>query len=314
MKLWMTTGGSAVAVIVTAGLWFLSGPGSAVSPTVLSSLPADAKRGELVFHVSGCASCHKPEDFDKNNADENTVPPLSGGQRFETQFGTFIAPNITPDKETGIGNWSVSDFATAMLKGVRPDGQHLYPAFPYTSYARMKLQDIVDLKAYMDTLPAISRTNENHELGFPFSIRRGLGLWKQLYLSNQPVINLVDPTPEQQRGQYLVEGPGHCGECHTPRNLAGAANPSRWLAGAANPDGDGTIPNITPHKSGIAKWETVDITEYLSSGFTPDYDVVGGSMAEVVENTARLPDRDRKAIAAYLMAIPPVADKKSDKK
>ena len=312
MKLWITIGSS--AVVVAAGLWILSGPGPVISSTALSSLQADAKRGETVFHIGGCASCHKPPDFENSEPDEDSIPPLSGGKRFETQFGTFIAPNITPDKETGIGNWSNSDFATALLKGVGPGGQHLYPAFPYTSYARMELQDVVDLKAYIDTLPAIVRVNESHKLSFPFSIRRGLGLWKFLYLSNQPVIKLEDPSPEQSRGQYLVEGPAHCGECHTPRNLVGAMDHSKWLAGAANPDGDGTIPNITTHKKGIANWEPVDIEEYLSSGFTPDYDVVGGSMAEVVDNTAKLPANDRKAIVAYLRTIPPAIGEKRDQK
>ncbi len=311
MKLWISIGSAAVAA-TALGLWILSGPEKPVSDTALAALQADAARGEMVFHIGGCASCHMPPDFEDQAADEAApVPPLTGGKRFETQFGTFIAPNITADNNTGIGTWSTADFATALLKGVSPDGQHYYPAFPYTSYARMTLQDVVDLKAFLDTLPAVERANEDHELSFPFSLRRGLGLWKMLYLRPQPIIELADSSPELQRGQYLVEGPGHCGECHSPRSLAGGIDYSRWLGGAANPDGDGSIPNITPHPSGIAKWELVDISEYLSSGFTPDYDVVGSSMAEVVDNTARLSASDRQAIAAYLKAIPAVVKQKA---
>jgi len=300
--------GCLVVTVASLGVWILSEPGEAVPESALSALQTDAKRGEQVFHIGGCASCHTPAD----DQDNESVPPLSGGKRFETRFGTFVAPNITPDKETGIGNWSSAEFATALLKGVSPDGQHYYPAFPYTSYVRMELQDVVDLKAYLDTLPAVVRANEHHELAFPYSIRRGLGLWKMRYLRSQPIIALDDPDTELQRGQYLVEGPGHCGECHSPRDPAGGIDYARWLGGAANPDGDGSIPNITPHQTGIAEWEAVDIAEYLSSGFTPDYDVVGSTMAEVVDNTARLPDSDRKAIAAYLKAIPAVSSKQSD--
>ena len=191
-----------------------------------------------------------------------------------------------------------------MLHGVSPEGEHYYPAFPYVSYSRMLVEDVVDLKAYLDTLPLSDRANEAHDLPFPFSIRRGLGIWKRLYLDGRAVIALPDADELTLRGRYLVEGPGHCAECHTPRNLLGGFVRGKWLAGAPNPDGDGRIPNITPHKSGLAKWETVDIVEYLSSGFMPDYDVVGSSMAEVVDNTAHLSETDRTAIAQYLQRIP----------
>jgi mono/diheme cytochrome c family protein len=305
--------GSLVAVAAAFGLWILSGPESTISAPELASFQADVERGERIFHIGGCASCHMPPDYEGQAFEEaEAVPPLSGGRRFETEFGTFIAPNITPDKETGIGGWSTADFATALLKGVSPDGRHYYPAFPYTSYARMELQDLVDLKAYMDRLPAVARANEDHELAFPFSIRRGLGFWKIRYLHDQPIIEWADHNPEFQRGRYLVEGPGHCGECHSPRDPFGGIVRSNWLGGAASPDGEGSIPNITPHKSGIAEWEAGDIVEYLSSGFTPDFDVVGSAMAEVVNNTAKLSDSDRKAIAVYLKSIPAVASDKGD--
>ncbi|UTW11889.1 cytochrome c [Marinobacterium rhizophilum] len=295
---------------IAAGLWILSAPQAAISANALVSVPGNPERGAAVFHVGGCASCHKPADYEQT--DDDGIPPLGGGQRFSTDFGTFVAPNISPDTATGIGSWSDADFANALLKGISPEGEHYYPAFPYSSYSRMTLQDIADLKAFMDTLPAVNRANEPHELGFPFSVRRGLGLWKQLYLRTDPVIALDDTDTSLLRGRYLVEGPGHCGECHSPRNALGATDYSRWLGGAANPDGDGSIPNISPHASGLADWSENDIAEYLSSGFTPEYDVVGSSMAEVVENTARLSGSDRSAIAAYLKAIPAVAAKPDD--
>jgi len=268
-----------------------------------------------VFHIGGCASCHEQTGHEQTTKQPDTLEPdtpepeevlplLSGGKRFETEFGTFIAPNISPDRGTGIGAWTAAEFATSLLKGVSPSGEHYYPAFPYTSYARMSLQDTVDLKTFIDGLPPVSRSNERHQLRFPFSIRRGLGLWKKLYLSDQPIINFSKHSAELTRGQYLVEGLGHCGECHSPRNVAGGIQKKRWLAGAPELDGNGGVPNITPGGSGIADWEKADIAEYLSSGFTPEYDVVGGSMADVVDNTAHLSRADRLAIAAYLKAIP----------
>ena len=261
----------------------------------------DANRGELMFHVSGCRSCHESET---QNDDSNAPAVLGGGRRFETEFGTFIAPNISPHPETGIGSWTVAEFIDAMQKGLSPDGEHYYPVFPYASYARMAVQDVVDLKAYLDTLPESSRPNNDHELSFPYNIRFGMLFWKVLYLDADPVAEVSDD-PKVQRGQYLVEGPGHCAECHTARDWMGGLDTKQWLAGGPNPDGDGRIPNITPHEDGIAEWSEADIAEYLSSGFTPEYDVVGGSMADVVENTSHLSKQDRLAIAAYLKSLPP---------
>ena len=292
-----------LSAIAVSGLWWATEPPEPVSDASLSALSANAERGASVFHIGGCASCHQPVDYERKG---NEIPPLGGGRRFETGFGTFVAPNITPHAETGIGGWSIQDFATAMLQGVSPDGKHYYPAFPYASYIRMTLQDVVDLKAFMDRLPAVQRENEPHELGFPFSIRRFLGIWKRLHLDSKPRVQLQDATDDQLRGQYLVEGPGHCGECHTPRSLTGGMLSSRWLSGAPSPDGDGDIPNITSHENGINEWKLVDISEYLSSGFKPDYDVAGSSMADVIDNTSRLPESDRQAIAAYLKAVPEI--------
>lgn len=265
----------------------------------------DASRGERIFWAGGCASCHA-----RAGADGEARLELAGGRPLVTAFGTFVPPNISSDPSDGIGNWSTEDFANAMMRGVAPDGSHLYPSFPYTSYARMDPADVGDLHAFMKTLPAVPGRAAPNELSFPFNVRRGVGLWKMLYLSDEPVVALAPDASEQVLlGRYLVEGPGHCGECHTPRDLAGGLDKSRWLAGAvAAEEGEGVVPNITPNDAGIAHWSQGDIVNYLETGFTPDYDTVGGSMVEVQHNMARLRPEDREAIAAYLKAIPPHAN------
>ena len=170
----------------------------------------------------------------------------------------------------------------------------------------MSIDDVIDLHAYVMTLPPSTRRSKAHELGFPFTIRRGLGLWKRLYVDDEPVAHLAITSPELELGRYLVEGPGHCAECHTVRNSFGGLDRQGWLAGAPSPDGPGRIPNITSHETGLARWSIADIAEYLRSGFTPDYDTAGGEMVEVVENTSQLSDEDRHAIASYLKAVPPL--------
>jgi mono/diheme cytochrome c family protein len=225
--------------------------------------------------------------------------------KLATPFGTFVPPNISPDEQDGIGTWSEEDFANAMMRGVSPDGSHYYPAFPYTSYARMQPADVVDLHAFIKTLPAVTGKAPGHELSFPINIRRGLGLWKLLYLSREPVIALAADAPQQlSLGRYLVEGPGHCGECHTPRDFIGGTEKSLWLSGAVAAEGEGVVPNITAGDGGIGDWSAGDIASYLETGFTPEFDSVGGAMVEVQRNMARLRPEDRQAIADYLKAIP----------
>jgi len=222
---------------------------------------------------------------------------LGGGHRFTTPFGTFRAPNVSMHPTEGIGAWSLQDFARAVLLGVSPDGQHYYPAFPYASYVHMRPQDIADLWAFWQTLPAVDTPSQPHEVGFPFTIRRGLGLWKLLNVTPDFVLPDSDD-PQLMRGRYLVEGLGHCTECHTPRNVIGGLDRGAWLAGAPNPSGRGRIPALPPQG-----WSALDITAYLQSGFTPEFDVVGGSMADVIANLSRIPAADRDAIAAYLLAV-----------
>ena len=251
-----------------------------------------------MFHVGGCASCHSSQNT------ESEAPVLGGGLEMDTPFGTFHVPNISPHPTHGIGGWTLLDFVNAMHMGTSPDGLHYYPAFPYASYVRMSFEDLADLKAYLDTLPEAEDQNKHHELKFPWNIRAGIGLWKVLNLDPAPVVSVPVGNDLVIRGRYLVEGPGHCGECHTPRNRTGGLDIGRWLAGAPNPDGEGKVPNITPDEKGLADWSQGDIEYYLESGLTPDYDTVGGSMVKVQENMARLSEDDRTAIAAYLKAIP----------
>ncbi len=294
---------AAAVLVVAAGgtFWYLTRP-EHFDPLDLPTHEADLANGEELFWAGGCVSCHAAP---KSEGDARLV--LVGGLALDTPFGRFNVPNITPDPETGIGGWSVADFVTAMRYGVSPQGEHLYPSFPYTSYTRMTLVDLMDLKAYLDTLPAEASEVPPHELSFPYNIRRGLGLWKLVNLDPDPVVAVADE-PKLLRGRYLVEGPGHCGECHTPRDFTGGLELNRWLAGAPNPEGKGRIPNITNSENGIASWSEADIAYALETGFKPDYDTLGSSMADVQRNMAKLHESDRDAIAAYLKATPPLPD------
>ena len=265
---------------------------------------SDLSNGELVFWAGGCASCHAtPVDGKRARGDDKLL--LGGGLELDTPYGIFRVPNISPSEDTGIGRWSAVDFVNAMQRGVSPDGRHYYPSFPYTSYARMDITDVLDLKAYLDTLPAVETAIDDHALKFPWSIRRGIGAWKRLYLDNTPVMQL-EAGDTAGRGQYLAEGAGHCGECHSPRNRFGALRRDRWLAGAPNLDGAGRIPNITPNGKNVSDWSAGDFVYYFESGFTPDFDTAGGSMVAVQENLAMLPSSDLEAIAVYLQTIPAV--------
>lgn len=290
---------AAVLVVATLAAWLLTAP----STLALEDLPdhkPDAAAGERIFHAGGCASCHaSPVDAKRARGEDKLL--LGGGMELPSPYGTFAVPNISPH-EDGIGGWSMLDFVNAMQRGVAPDGRHYYPSFPYTSYAKATVEDVMDLKAYIDTLPAVAGDSDDHELGFPWSLRRGIGLWKRLYLDAAPVVATEDPLVE--RGRALVEGMGHCAECHTPRNLFGGLRTSRWMAGAPDPEGRGKVPNITPGGTNTRDWSAKDFAYYLQTGFTPDFDTVGGSMVAVQENMSRLSSEDLDAIAAYLKALP----------
>lgn len=269
---------------------------------------ADLANGERMFNAGGCASCHAAPASDRCDDPKSADGlRLSGGRCLKTPFGTFHAPNISPHPESGIGGWSDIDFVNAMARGVSPAGSHYYPAFPYTSYRRMRFEDLLDMKAFIDTLPEVQSDAPAHELEFPFVLRRGVGLWKILYFGNEPFSPPPGADDIVARGAYLVEGPGHCGECHTPRDMFGGVIATRKLAGGPAPEGEGSIPNITPHESGIGDWSAKDIAYALETGLTPSFDSFGGSMVAVQESMAKLPAEDREAIAAYLKSVPALA-------
>jgi mono/diheme cytochrome c family protein len=295
-----------LALAAAGGFYLLTMPSLAVRGP-LPARTANLANGETMFRIGGCASCHATPNQDDRSK-------LGGGLAFATQFGTFKAPNISSDPRNGIGAWSEEAFANAMLRGVGRNGEHLYPAFPYTSYQRMALDDVRDLFAFLKSLPAESTPSQPHVLSFPFNVRRGLGLWKLIYVNGKTFTPDPAKSAALNRGAYLIEGPGHCAECHSPRNTIGGIIADRRFAGGPDPEGKGWIPNITPHPEGIEKWSEKDIAYLLESGFTPDNDSVGSSMADVVANTSKLSPEDRNAMAAYLKSVPPRPGKAPPKK
>ena len=258
-----------------------------------------AARGAYLAAAAGCADCHT--DWPHGGR------LYAGGRALTTPFGTFYAPNITPDLETGIGQWSDAQFLNALREGVSPDGSNYFPVFPYPSFTKITDEDARAIKAYLFTQPAAKQSNRAHDVAFPFSWRFLQNGWKLLFFSPGP----FRPAPERgeayNRGAYLVTALAHCSECHTPRNWFGATQPSRFLAGTAHgPDGK-AVPNITQDsETGIGKWSDDDIVTLLKDGQTPDFDFVGGAMAEVVKNTAQLTNADRHAIAVFLQSVPAV--------
>jgi mono/diheme cytochrome c family protein len=283
------------AVIGLGVFWFVTIPAT-VPASALPQRAANLENGKTMFFIGGCASCHAtPGQDDKTR--------LGGGVGLKSPFGTFYAPNISPDRERGIGTWSEADFVTAMIKGTAPNGQHLFPAFPYPSYQHMKWDDVRDLFAYLKTLPAVTDESKPHDVPFPFNIRRSLGVWKFLFLDGKTFT--PDPAKDAvwNRGAYLVNGPGHCAECHSPRNFLGGIKDSQRFAGGPEPGGDGFVPNIT--QKGLSM-SYDDLLKMLTTGETPDGDTVGGEMGKVVANTGKLGDADRAAIATYIKSLPPV--------
>ncbi len=282
-----------LSVAGLAAFYFVTRP-QKVDPDLFAALSGDVERGTTLFHAAGCASCHAAP-----KAEFSEAPVLSGGQKFPSDFGTFHAPNISSDPQHGIGGWTLLEFANAVQAGVSPDGAHYYPAFPYTAYAKMKPQDVADLKSFMDTLPASDIPSLAHDVGFPLNILRTFGGW-QLLFGTQDWIITEPATAEIERGRYLVEALAHCGECHTPRNALGGLDRAKWLQGAAIP-GEGKVPAIS---AAHLEWSPSDIAYYLETGFTPEFDSAGGAMTHVVENMGQLSASDRESIAAYLKLIP----------
>lgn len=285
-----------LAAAAAGALWWLSAPRTLAAADLPDHAP-DAENGRLVFYASGCAGCHGSQE---------DATALSGGESLATPLGAVAVPNISPDPDHGIGGWSMADFVNAVTRGVSPDGRWYLPAFPWPAYRDMTLTDAMDLKAFVDTLPPSDAANGLGGLAFPYSWRRPIGLWQRFAMADPPPPPSDDP--QIVRGHYLTVALGHCAECHTPRNALLALEPDRWMAGAPSPDGDGRVPNITPSPDGIGGWSVGDIAYLLGSGFTPDFDSVGGEMGTVVDNWQHVPDEDRRAVAAYLKAIAGLPD------
>jgi mono/diheme cytochrome c family protein len=280
------------------GAWIASAPRPAFSEQDAAALEhgGNVERGRIVFAAGDCASCHaspgQPDQF-----------RLGGGLALASPFGTFRVPNISPDPVDGIGRWRTVDLANALISGVSPQGKHYYPALPYPSFAHMRVEDVRDLMAFLRTLPPVSGRAPPHEIPFPLSIRRFVGIWKLLFMHHGPIAMETSRSTAWNRGHYLVEALGHCAECHSTRNVLGGIKRATRFAGGRDPEGTGFSPNITP--AHLGEWSEKDIVELLTSGRTPAFRRAGSSMADVVANTAMLPASDREAIAVYLKSLPP---------
>lgn len=292
-------------LVLTSPLtWSVTHPGR----TLPELAGANLSNGRNVFLASDCATCHETQ-----GQEDDTV--LGGGRALDTEFGVFHMPNISPDKATGIGNWTLDQFDRALREGVGPggvlgDGRNLYPAFPYTSYQRLSGEDVRDLYAYIMSLEPVDNPVDDHELKFPYNLRRGVGVWRLAFLDGQrgvqgPVPEGVD-VAQYRRGEYLVEGAGHCAECHSPRAFMGNVVGGQRYAGGPNPEGTGYFPNITPDETGIGFWSVASIGNYLHSGVSPIGRASDGDMAQVIKNTSRLPLEDIRAMALYLKHVPAV--------
>ncbi len=258
-----------------------------------------AKRGEYLAKAGGCLGCH--------TVDKQGAVPYSGGRELKTPFGTFYGPNITPHPQSGIGKWNEQDFIRAVRHGKRPDGANYFPAFPYPSFTKINDADLRDLWAYLRTLPQSNQPSREHDLPFYFRWRFLLTFWKWLFFTPGPFTPVAGAPEIVNRGAYLVQALGHCGECHTPRNFLGAVKRDRYLAGT--PDAS----NLTP--TGLKKWGDEDLKGFLTNGTTPDGDVPAEDMGEVIRNTtSQLTPQDLSALVAYLRSLPPIADEPKKKK
>jgi len=271
-----------VALGLLLGAWIAS-----------ASAQGDAKRGEYLAKAGGCLGCH--------TEDKQDAVPYTGGRALKTPFGTFYGPNITPHQQAGIGSWTEADFMRAMRHGRRPDGANYFPAFPYPSFTNISDIDLRDLWAYLSTLPASSRPSREHDLSFFFGWRSLVSIWKWFFFTPGPIVSIQGASDIVNRGAYLVRALGHCGECHTPRNVVGGPKRGRFLAGGKD------VPNLTP--TGLKKWSDGELKEFLLTGNTPDGDAAAETMDEVIRNTtSQLTPEDLAALMAYLRSLPSLPD------
>lgn len=288
-------GGAGYFVLTAPFTWELLHP----TRDVATDAPAVLANGKTLFYAAACGTCHSSP----NQADETR---LGGGQELTSGFGNFYMPNISPDTKDGIGAWTTAEFVRALRQGVNAHGQNIYPALPYTSYQRMTANDLRDLFGYIKTLPDVAGKARSNDLKFPFDMRSGVGVWKLVFLDGEPLTVPPGMSANWQRGQYLVEGPGHCAECHSPRNLAGAIVSDKRFSGGPNPDGNGSVPNITPDDTGIGYWSRHEISDYLNTGVSPIGLQAGGSMVAIIDNMKHLSQADRDGMADYLKSLKPI--------
>jgi mono/diheme cytochrome c family protein len=283
-----------LAAIILAWL-FVGTPSRSVD---MVSVTGDATRGAYVVRLAGCVSCHTAP---KTKAAPQGGPFLAGGSKLATPFGIFYGPNITPHREAGIGTWNGDEFADALVNGHSPTG-HLYPVFPFTSYSKMTDQDIVDLWAWLKTVPGDATPSRAHEISNPFAARALMAPWKTLFHDVEPFETRADRSPAWNRGRYIVDGIGHCAECHTPRGRFGALDPGRSLEGSTLAPKSEKVPAITAEALAKRDYGKGDLLMAFQFGLVPDGDVLGGSMGEVLsDQLGHLTMQDLGAIATYLL-------------
>jgi mono/diheme cytochrome c family protein len=292
--------GAAVAAVVGGGLFWLVTTPQPLAAAALPQHTADLANGERLYHAAGCYSCHKPAPDLK--LDDTTLP--AGGAPLKTPVGTFYPPNLTPDAETGIGTMTDIAFVNAVQRGLSPEGEHLIPAFPYASYARMKVEDVLDIRAYLASLKPVSSPEKAPDMMLEPLIRRGVGLWKLMALNATPW--QADPahTASWNRGAYLVNGPGHCAECHTPRDVFMVPRTAQAFMGGAHPGGEGKVPSLHNLVESKRYTDQADVSSALAFGEMGGYKHVSSSgMGEVQGNISQLPQADIDAIAEYLVSL-----------
>jgi mono/diheme cytochrome c family protein len=287
----------ALALISVSGLlafWLISAP----HPFVAADIPqhtANLENGKLLYNIGGCISCHASEA-------DAAVP--AGGKPLPTPIGVLYPPNLTPDPETGLGTWSNVDFVNAMQKGLSPDGVHLIPAFPYTSYAHMKVEDVLDIKAYLDSLPPVKNAAKPNEVFALPVVRRGLGVWQLIGLDHSKFADDPNQTASWNRGAYLVGSVGHCGECHTPRTILMTSDKSKMFQGGPHPEGKGKVPSLRDLAGRGRYKDAKDLVLAFQNGEELGYDKMSsGGMAEVRKNISKLPEADIAAIAEYVLSL-----------
>ncbi len=278
-----------VAVGLAAGVFLLK---PVAGPERDLTLVGDLARGNYLIRLGGCVACHT------DAADGRAY--LSGGAGLETSFGTFVPPNITSDPDHGIGRWTIQQFSDAMSNGMGPQG-HLYPAFPYEHYTLMSDQEIVDLYAALMATEPVSEPASDNDIPFPFNVRLIMAGWQNLFFSPSRFEPEAGQSDLYNRGKYLAYGPGHCVACHTPRNALGALEWDQAFGGSPGGTG-GRAPAITVAALTESGYDVETLVQTLKDGFTPGFDVLGGSMEEVIaDSTSYWTDEDLTALATYLL-------------